>query len=81
MRETPQVFEIETRRKFECLIHLPENYEEEDRSYPLLIFFHGGGERGDSIQEISQQFPKKKGRPIGQPCIQSDSVKSRLLYD
>jgi len=41
------------------LIHLPENYKENGETYPLLIFLHGAGERGDDINKVKAWGPPK----------------------
>jgi predicted peptidase len=41
------------------LLHLPEGYEQDSqRKWPLILFLHGAGERGDDIQKV-----KKHGIP------------------
>jgi len=40
------------------LLWLPSDYKKEkDKSYPLLIFLHGSGERGDSIDLVKKHGP------------------------
>lgn len=35
------------------LLHLPDSYERDvDRRWPLLLFLHGAGERGDDLEQI-----------------------------
>lgn len=35
------------------LLHLPENYSSEaEREYPLILFLHGSGERGDDVAMV-----------------------------
>ena len=35
------------------LLHLPEGYEQDNqRKWPLILFLHGAGERGDDIQKV-----------------------------
>ncbi|HTE25984.1 PKD domain-containing protein [Flavitalea sp.] len=34
--------------------YLPENYDQSGESYPLLIFFHGAGERGNGTTQLSR---------------------------
>lgn len=56
-----------THIKLNYLLHLPENYDSQD-SWPLILFLHGRGERGDDLDlvklhglprliEAGQQFP------------------------
>lgn len=40
------------------LIYLPEEYEERE-SWPLLLFLHGSGERGDDLERVKVHGPPK----------------------
>ena len=40
------------------LLYLPDGYEEKD-SWPLLIFLHGVGERGDDLEKVKLHGPPK----------------------
>ena len=44
--------------KLDYLLHLPPNYDEK-RSYPLVLFLHGSGERGNDVQRV-----KDHGLPV-----------------
>ena len=45
----------------EALVVLPEGYDAEvDRAWPLMIFLHGAGERGDSLEAVSVHGPIKE---------------------
>jgi len=45
---------------YERLIYLPEGYEDEpNRQWPLLIFLHGSGERGDNLNKVKKHGPPK----------------------
>lgn len=51
---------IERTLKLNFLLHLPENYEaEKDRRFPLMIFLHGAGERGDDLAKVKVHGPPK----------------------
>lgn len=41
------------------LLYLPENYTHENKAWPLMIFLHGAGERGDSLELIKRHGPPK----------------------
>lgn len=42
------------------LLYLPNGYTEEDqKSWPLLFFLHGAGERGDSLDLVKMHGPPK----------------------
>jgi predicted peptidase len=40
------------------LLYLPEGYDEKD-SWPLLLFLHGAGERGDDLELVKKHGPPK----------------------
>ncbi|GIX07817.1 MAG: hypothetical protein KatS3mg115_2220 [Candidatus Poribacteria bacterium] len=53
--QTPQLFEGEVVRRVRLpyLLYLPPDYEPgSDKRWPLLIFLHGAGERGDDLERI-----------------------------
>ena len=41
------------------LLYLPEGYGEQDRAWPLVLFLHGAGERGDSLNLVAMHGPPK----------------------
>ncbi len=45
--------------KYEYLLYLPEGYAEQEASWPLLLFLHGAGERGDSLDLVNVHGPPK----------------------
>ena len=46
--------------QYEYLLYLPEGYaEQEQESWPLLLFLHGAGERGDSLDLVKVHGPPK----------------------
>lgn len=45
----------------QALVSLPEGYDADpDRRWPLLLFLHGAGERGDSLAAVSIHGPLKE---------------------
>ncbi len=40
------------------LIYLPKDYDQKD-SWPLMLFLHGAGERGDNLNRVKQHGPPK----------------------
>ena len=42
--------------QMDYLIYLPENYEQQDK-WPLLLFLHGAGERGDNLDLVTIHGP------------------------
>ena len=46
-----------------ALVSLPDGYDAEpDRRWPLLVFLHGAGERGDSLALVAVHGPEKERR-------------------
>ena len=41
------------------LLFLPEGYGEEDKRWPLMLFLHGAGERGDDLNKVKVHGPPK----------------------
>lgn len=54
-----QSFQRQVTRTVGCnyLISLPQGYEQSNQRWPLLIFLHGAGERGDDVQRVALQGP------------------------
>lgn len=40
------------------LLYLPDNYDQKD-SWPVLLFLHGSGERGDDLELVKKHGPPK----------------------
>ncbi len=59
--QSPKKFEKEIKKKIDVnyLLYLPENYEQETKNYPLMLFLHGAGERGDDLQKVAIHGPTK----------------------
>jgi predicted peptidase len=47
----------------EYLLSLPPGYEDGERDWPLLVFLHGAGERGDDVQRVAIHWPPKIAGP------------------
>ena len=43
--------------EMDYLLYLPENYNEQDKQWPLIVFLHGAGERGDDLNLVKQNGP------------------------
>ncbi|MEM7316814.1 MAG: family 16 glycoside hydrolase, partial [Planctomycetota bacterium] len=44
----------------EYLLYLPEDYDADgDKTWPLMLFLHGAGERGDDINKVAVHGPPK----------------------
>lgn len=59
--QVEQSEEMELRVTAQCnyLFYLPEGYEEDQRPWPLVLFLHGAGERGDNLDRVRQWGPPK----------------------
>jgi len=52
------------------LLSLPKDYEEnQDTSYPLVLFLHGAGERGDDLNLVKEHGPPKLAEERDFPFI------------
>ncbi|MBS4218666.1 prolyl oligopeptidase family serine peptidase [Bacillus sp. FJAT-49711] len=52
------------------LLSLPKEYEENhDTSYPLVLFLHGAGERGDDLNLVKEHGPPKLAKERDFPFI------------
>jgi len=44
---------VTTNKRREYFLYLPEGYgQDKDRLWPVLLFLHGGGERGDGLEDL-----------------------------
>jgi len=41
------------------LLFLPEGYGEKQQSWPMILFLHGAGERGDDLRKVKKHGPPK----------------------
>lgn len=44
---------------YDYLIYLPEDYTGRDKKFPLVLFLHGAGERGDNLDLVKTHGPPK----------------------
>jgi len=60
-KQTEQLLETEIKKIVQAnyLIYLPDEYEHSRTKWPLMLFLHGAGERGDSIQKVKVHGPPK----------------------
>jgi predicted peptidase len=57
-RQTPRTFEKAVRKSARYLLYLPPDYSEE-KSWPLVLFLHGAGERGTDLDLVTKHgLPK-----------------------
>jgi predicted peptidase len=62
--------EIKVKVQLNYLLYLPKGYEKGKKAWPLVLFLHGGGERGTDIEKVKKHGPPKliaKGKDF--PCI------------
>lgn len=55
MGQSARILEKEVTKKLQMgyLLHIPERYDAEpDTLWPLLLFLHGSGERGDNLEKV-----------------------------
>lgn len=58
--ESRESLEWKKDRKMAYLQYLPEGYGESDSArFPLVIFLHGAGERGDDLEKLKKHGPPK----------------------
>ena len=55
----------------EYLIYLPEGYPDSASDWPLMLFLHGAGQRGRTINHVASHGPPKriKKEGLNLPCI------------
>lgn len=56
--QTSRSLDTQVRVQLNYLLYLPENYEQQE-SWPLLLFLHGAGERGDDLELVKKHGPPK----------------------
>lgn len=59
--QNPHSFRTEIKKTLEIdyLLYLPEDYASSDKQWPLMLFLHGAGERGDDVNEVKMHGPPK----------------------
>lgn len=57
----PEAFKKTITRKLECkyLLFLPENYGQQKKLWPVILFLHGAGERGNDLEIVKKHGPPK----------------------
>lgn len=51
--------EVTLTLSIDYLLYLPEDYDESDNKYPLILFLHGSGERGSELSKVKTHGPPK----------------------
>lgn len=58
--EQARVFEKQITVRLQYLLHLPAGYEKDPaKKWPLMLFLHGAGERGDDLKRVKIHGPIK----------------------
>lgn len=62
--ESSQSFEREFTKTVnaEYLLFLPSDYHDSGKDYPLVLFLHGAGERGDNLDKVGIHGPPQQAR-------------------
>jgi predicted peptidase len=57
----PQVFDKTITKNLNCeyLLFLPDGYNKNKQSWPLILFLHGAGERGSDLEKVKKHGPPK----------------------
>jgi predicted peptidase len=59
--QAPQTFSKKITKVVDCnyLLYLPADYGKSDKKWPLIMFLHGAGERGNNLEVLKKQgIPK-----------------------
>ncbi len=57
-RQSEETFDLGDGREMKFLLYLPKGYEEKEH-WPLMLFMHGAGERGDDLNLVKKHGPPK----------------------
>jgi predicted peptidase len=59
--QRPQEFEktVTKTLRSQYLLFLPEGYGEQEKQWPMILFLHGAGERGDDLEKVKVHGPPK----------------------
>lgn len=57
-RQKPQVLERSHKITMKYLLYLPKDYAKKE-AWPVLLFLHGAGERGDNLDQVKRHGPPK----------------------
>jgi predicted peptidase len=51
------------------LLYLPADYDKAEKKWPLILFLHGAGERGDDLRQLEKHGPPKIVKQKDMPFI------------
>jgi predicted peptidase len=59
--EYPMKFEKTITKKINCqyILVLPKGYDKQEKTWPLILFLHGAGERGSNLEKVKAHGPIK----------------------
>ena len=57
-RQQPALLERNVKVTLKYLLYLPKDYAQK-QSWPLMLFLHGAGERGDNLEQLKQHGPPR----------------------
>ena len=57
-KQEPQQLETQVKVRMKYLLYLPQEYSKQE-SWPLMLFLHGAGERGDNLELVKVHGPPK----------------------
>lgn len=76
---TEEKMEVQVTIRMQYLLSLPKDYEKKDK-WPLVLFLHGAGERGDDLNKVKVHGPPKliaKGKEFPFICVSPQCPKNR----
>ncbi|WP_199188690.1 MULTISPECIES: dienelactone hydrolase family protein [Pirellulaceae] len=56
--QSEETFELPDGKEMDFLLYLPKGYEQQQK-WPLVLFLHGAGERGDDLSLVKKHGPPK----------------------
>lgn len=56
--QTPEKMEVQVTVSLRYLASLPKDYDQQEK-WPLVLFLHGAGERGDDLEKVKVHGPPK----------------------
>lgn len=70
--QTPQAFskQMLVTLSVRYLVYVPDDYNQAPKRWPVVLFLHGAGERGDNLDDVKKNGPPKlvaEGKQF--PCI------------
>ncbi len=57
-RQSAETFDLPSGKQIKFWLYLPQGYEENEK-WPLMLFLHGAGERGEDLELVKKHGPPK----------------------